>query len=449
MSVKALLIDDDEAHSQALIGLLKSLEVDVTWLKNASELERLDASDGFALAFLSLDADGQDTTSIISHPTLQDTGEIILMHDVDAPDRVARGIRSGATYFFCKPFDRTFLQDLIGDFIAETSQHAADDSAMKLQIDQFGLLRGSSRQMLKLYRMLRKVARTDTSVLVAGESGTGKELVAQTLHMFSGRSDQAMVAVNCAAIPKELFESELFGHEKGSFSGAIARHIGYFEQADGGTLFLDELTEMPIDLQAKLLRVLESAEYRRVGGKQALRSNARIIAATNRDPEDAISRGLLREDLYYRVARFPLFVPPLRAREEDQIGLANFFLQSLNQEHGRAVILGDDALKTIRDYDWPGNVRELRSTVEKAFILADNVIGNDMLGITDGVDRSAEDTLQISPTSSIEEAEKALIHAALEVFDQDKNRAAESLGISLKTLYNRLNAYEKESRDEI
>ena len=263
----------------------------------------------------------------------------------------------------------------------------------------------------------------------------------QTLHMFSNRAERELVAMNCATIPKELFESELFGHEKGSFSGAVSQHRGYFERTHQGTLFLDELTEMPIDLQAKLLRVLELGTFRRVGGEKELSSDVRIVAASNRDPEEAIAQNLLREDLYYRVSRFPIHIPPLRDRGGDRVGLARYFLNELNQEHDRRVVLEESAERRINEYDWPGNVRELQGAIERAFILADGAIEAHTLGELEGV-ATRQDYIKVPPTSSIDEVERQLIFAALEEFEQDKQRAADSLGISLKTLYNRLNSYE-------
>jgi transcriptional regulator with PAS, ATPase and Fis domain len=258
--------------------------------------------------------------------------------------------------------------------------------------------------------------------------------------MLSPRTEQAFVAMNCAAIAKELFESELFGHEKGAFSGAIQRHEGFFERAQGGTLFLDEITEMPIGLQAKLLRVLELGEFRRVGGKEVLHSDARIIAATNRPPQDAIEEGLLREDLYFRVARFPLSIPPLRERGEDIEGLTLFFLNELNQANDTGITIHQAAIDRIKAYGWPGNVRELRSVLEQAYILANEEIEVDHLkGLDEGVE--SDEYIRVPATASVGEAERKLIFAALERHDGDKTAAAKSLGISLKTLYNRLNEY--------
>jgi transcriptional regulator with PAS, ATPase and Fis domain len=259
--------------------------------------------------------------------------------------------------------------------------------------------------------------------------------------MFGPRGHHPFVAMNCAAVPKDLFESELFGHEKGSFSGAVRRHHGMFERADGGTLFLDEITEMPLELQAKLLRVLELGEFRRVGGEEDLSSDVRIVASTNRQPEAAIADNLLREDLYFRIARFPIWIPPLRERGSDIRGLTLFFLNGLNRAHDSAITIHESALEKLEAYTWPGNVRELKSVLERAFILANEEIEAGHLKGFDHAAGAQTGYITVSATASVDEAEKKLILAALEAHDGDKPATAKSLGVSLKTLYNRLNEY--------
>ena len=441
MALVALVVDQDVSHNDALSELLDALGFDCVVCRTVEEVDQHSGDQGYDVAFLSLQDGGAGARAALQLRAVQQAQEIILMNEVDEPELVTRLIGKGATYFFCKPFDERFLRDLLTDVASELTADPNVEEADHCTIDQFGLIRGSSKPMLKLYRTMRKVAQTDTSVLVTGESGSGKELVVQTLHMFSNRAERELVAMNCATIPKELFESELFGHEKGSFSGAVSQHRGYFERAHQGTLFLDELTEMPIDLQAKLLRVLELGTFRRVGGEKELSSDVRIVAASNRDPEEAIAQNLLREDLYYRVSRFPIHIPPLRDRGGDRVGLARYFLNELNQEHDRRVVLEESAERRINEYDWPGNVRELQGAIERAFILADGAIEAHTLGELEGV-ATRQDYIKVPPTSSIDEVERQLIFAALEEFEQDKQRAADSLGISLKTLYNRLNSYE-------
>ena len=440
MKPSALIVDDDDDHAADLAAVLERHGFCVVRFRHPKDLRNADDDALYTVAFITLECGGACGLDLLEEPCLQDTSELILMNAIDQPGLVNKGIAMGATYFFIKPFDEAFVDTLLKDLAAEESP-SAEPETVDVALDQFGLLRGSSRPMHRLYRTMRKVAPSDTSVLLVGESGTGKELVARSLHMMSGRADQDFVAMNCAAIPKDLFESELFGHEKGSFSGAVRQHLGFFERAHGGTLFLDEITEMPIELQAKLLRVLELGEFRRVGAEKDMSSDVRIIASTNRVPEEAIDQGLLREDLYYRVARFPLHLPPLKQRGSDVIGLAQLFLNELNSEYDTAISLGESAIGQIQSYQWPGNVRELRSVIERAYILANDQIELDHMQDLDLSDGQEGDFIRVAATDSVEDAERKLIYAALEAHDSDKRAAARSLGISLKTLYNRLNQY--------
>lgn len=401
----------------------------------------IDSANDPSMVFISMDLPGINVIRLVSSPALSHCVEIVLMAEEDDPQRVRKGIAEGATYFFCKPYDAEFLDRLIRDVFAEVHDARTKPGPRGARVlDQFGQLRGSSPPMRRLFRILRKVAPTNTSIMLFGESGTGKELVASTLHQMSEAADGPFVAVNCAAIPKELFESELFGHEKGSFSGAEKQHSGFFERAEGGTLFLDELVEMPVELQVKLLRVLEAGAFRRVGGELDIKSNARIIAATNQEPELAISEGLLREDLYYRIARFPIGLPPLRSRGSDILGLAYFFLDALNEEHATTVGIDSSAEEELERHSWPGNVRELQSVIERAYILTNTVISLEHLPRLE--DQFHPEQLRISVGESIEDVERKLIFATLEAHDDNKSEAAKTLGISLKTLYNRLNKYE-------
>lgn len=438
----ALILDDDSPHTRSLTAALESAGFRVQVADR-----KIDIEEPPHIAFLSMDLQSFDVLETIADPAFAETIEIILMAAADDPRKVRRGIANGATYFFCKPFDGVFLTQLLEDVYTEITRSGSKTEAHETRpLDQFGYLRGSSPAMHKLFRILRKVAPTDASVLLVGESGTGKELAARTLHQLGDVAAGPFVAMNSGAIPKELFESELFGHEKGSFSGAEQQHQGFFERAAHGTLFLDELTEMPIELQAKLLRVLEAGAFRRVGGETDIEGNARIVAATNRIPEDAINDGMLREDLYYRIARFPIWLPPLRNRGADIQGLARFFLQNLNTKNDTAVTINAPALEELQSHTWPGNVRELRSAIEQAYILADSEIASKHLPNLQ--EQLHQEQLRISVGESIEDAERKLIFATLEVNDGDKKATAETLGISLKTLYNRLNRYETDNPDD-
>jgi DNA-binding NtrC family response regulator len=304
---------------------------------------------------------------------------------------------------------------------------------------------GRSKPILEVYDLVARVAPTDATVLITGESGTGKELVAETLHCCSARKDAVMLPMNCGAVSPNLIESELFGHERGSFTGADRQRKGCFERATGGTLFLDEITEMPVELQVKLLRVLETDTLVRVGGTEPVRVNVRVLAASNRDPAEAVKAGKLREDLYYRLNVFPIALPPLRDRPGDVDLLAEHFLAELNRDGGTSKTWTRAALERLRANPWIGNVRELRNVVHRAYILADDEISAEVLPLSEETPRpSAENgqVLQIRVGTSIDRAEQRLILATLELTGGDKKKAAEILNISLKTLYNRLNVYD-------
>ncbi|MCM0043639.1 MAG: sigma-54 dependent transcriptional regulator [Burkholderiaceae bacterium] len=312
------------------------------------------------------------------------------------------------------------------------------DKALK----RFGRLYGSSTVMETMYRQLERVAATDATVLLEGESGTGKELIAQSLHLASRRAERQFVAVNCGAIPAHLIEAALFGHEKGSFTGAVRRQTGYFEHASGGTLFLDEITEMPCDMQVKLLRVLESGCFHRVGGSEQVRVDVRLIAATNRSLLQSVQQGKLRQDLMYRLAVFPVRVPPLRERGHDIEQLARLFLQELNAQAGTSKQFSSSAVDTLRNYAWPGNVRELKNLVHRAYILSADIVHLDTPA-TRGAGRAllADGTLSFAVGTPLADAQRELIMATLRHFSGNKRLTASALGISVKTLYNRLKEY--------
>lgn len=296
--------------------------------------------------------------------------------------------------------------------------------------------------MEALYLQIDRVAGTDATVLLEGESGTGKELIALSIHQHSLRHERNFIAVNCGAIPGSLIEAALFGHEKGSFTGAARLHAGYFEHASGGTLFLDEITEMPADMQVKLLRVLECGRFHRVGGSEEVNVDVRLIAATNRSLQDAVNEGHLRQDLMYRLAVFPVRVPPLREREHDTELLARHFLEAFNLAAGTRKHFTRRTLERIRCYRWPGNVRELKNLVHRAYILS-----SDAVTLEEPVNAGARKSvltngmLCLPVGMSLADAQREIILATLKHFSGNKRHAAEALGISLKTLYNRLRVY--------
>ena len=312
---------------------------------------------------------------------------------------------------------------------------------------------GASTAMDAVRRMIVRVAPTDSAVLICGESGCGKELVAESLHAGSPRAEGPFVAINCGAIPSTLIEAELFGYEKGSFTGASRTHAGVFERADGGTLLLDEFTEMPLEMQARLLRVLETKRVRRVGAEAEIPVDVRVLAATNRSPVEAVEAGHLREDIYYRLAVVLIRLPPLRERTGDIAVLADFFLAELNRRHDCAKRFSAAMRDRLAQYDWPGNVRQLRNAIERAFVLCDELLDVDHdFGAAparangDGSRHRPVDgpSITLPIGTSLFDIERAFIVATLEHYGGDKRRAASVLGCSVKTLYNKLHLYRRQ-----
>jgi two-component system response regulator AtoC len=372
--------------------------------------------------------------------------EVVLMTGHADVESAVQALRLGASDYLTKPLDIGRLKSILANVAsvqpsAQTTSSAVTETQ---EVGRLGLLLGASPPMQALYEMLNRVAPTDASVFLIGESGTGKDLAAQTLHLLSRRAKAPFLPLNCGAISPTLIESELFGHERGSFTGAQRRHKGYFERAHTGTLFLDEITEMPIELQVKLLRVLETGAVVRIGGDQAVDVDVRVIAATNRDPLKAVQDGKMREDLLYRLQVFPVMMPPLRERGEDIQLLADYFLGQLNERQGTSKVWTEDSLDRLRTHSWPGNVRELKNVVHRAFIMADHEITPRCLPREVGGDSGSIRSLNFQVGSSIEDVERRLIMATLDAYAGNKRKTADILGVSLKTLYNRLNTYRVE-----
>ena len=333
-----------------------------------------------------------------------------------------------------------------------TVSYGLSESPAALPPSAIDSLLGNSFAMQEVFRLIERVGPTEASVLLTGESGSGKELAAQMIHKSSARRGKPFIAINCGAIPAGLIEAELFGYEKGSFTGAMRAHAGVFERANGGTLLLDEVIEMPLDMQTRLLRVLESRRFYRVGANTEYSSDVRVIAATNRCPLSAVQAGQLREDLLYRLAVFPIDMPPLRNRGDDVELLANHFLAELNAQSMTQKRLSAHSRQTLIQHSWPGNVRELKNCIERAFILGDSVL--ELAPLIQNAARSEQasagqagggaadrDRLEIRVGSRIYDMERSLIEATLDYFKGNKRRAADALGCSLKTLYNKLNGY--------
>jgi DNA-binding NtrC family response regulator len=439
----ALIIDDDADV--------------VEWLQEVARMEGFTVARAQTLRDARIELGRQRPDVLLTDLQLPDGEGIELLRELDQPeatevivvtghatvDSAVAALRAGASDYLVKPADLERVQAVL--------RHAKKTSALQHEIGElrdelrrmgrFGRILGSSQRMQVLYDQLTRVAPTSATVMLIGESGTGKELAAQTVHELSRRRTNAFLPLNCGAVAPQLIESELFGHERGSFTGADRQHKGFFERANGGTIFLDEITEMPMELQVKLLRVLETGSVNRVGGTQPIASEVRVICATNREPERAVADGKLREDLYHRLNVFPIRLPPLRDRETDIEQLAQFFLEELNHAEGTHKTFSRDALVRLYQYGWPGNVRELRNYVQRAFIMADDVIECDIT-LTDAPPKSDDGTtITIRVGTPLEEVERRVTMATLAYCGHVKRKAAEILGVSLKTLYNRLEIY--------
>jgi DNA-binding NtrC family response regulator len=401
---------------------------------------------------------------------------VVLMTAQGTVETAVAAIKQGAYDYLAKPIDPSRLKILL-DQIVDHHETQREVRVLRRQLQErgsFGRMVGASPEMRQIYQLLEQAAPTPASVLVSGESGTGKELAAQTLHQLSQRSGQPFIPLNCAAIPDTLLESELFGHEKGSFTGAIARRQGAFELANRGTLFLDEIAEMTPATQAKLLRVLQERKFRTLGGIREQTVDIRVIAATNVDPPEAVRAGKLREDLFYRLNVFAIRLPPLRERKSDIPLLVQAFLGEFNQRSGRVVAgVSDRAMQVLMAHEWPGNVRELHNVIERATIVAkgDTIELADVSPLPNvgpvvhvtpatapGPAGPASPSLStpashqsrsgpgvlVGPGTTVDEAERQLIHLTLEHTGGNKTRAAEMLGMSLKTLHNKLNRMKAE-----
>jgi DNA-binding NtrC family response regulator len=371
-------------------------------------------------------------------------------------ESAVQAMRMGAYDYITKPIDTDRLRTILQNASALLGTRAELEATRRKLRDtgSLGSLVGSSKKMQEIFRLIEMVAPSTASVLITGASGTGKELVARTVHELSPRRGKPFIPINCAAIPETLIESEIFGHEKGAFTGALERRTGCFELAEGGTLLLDEIGEMPVATQAKLLRVLEDRKLRRLGSKVETIVDVRVLAATNKVPEEAVAQGQLRNDLYYRLNVFNIHMPLLREHKEDIPELVRALMGEMNAKHGRKVAAVSEAvLNLFQNYSWPGNVRELRNTLERAVIVCDGpVVETKHLppGFGQAIYRAATDdsnAVRLGVGTTVEEAEKLLILKTLEATSNNKTRAAEILGISLKTLHNKLKEYGSSTAD--
>jgi DNA-binding NtrC family response regulator len=441
----ALAVDDDPNFLSALAELIETqgFTTNTACTLRDARAQVSHKTPDVALVDLYLpDGSGID---LLKDLELGTSTEVVLMTGHADVESAVQALRLGASDYLTKPLDIGRLKSILANVASVQPSLAVSIPVEESQeVGRLGLLLGASPPMQALYEMLTRVAPTDASVFLIGESGTGKDLAAQTLHHLSRRAKAPFLPLNCGAISPTLIESELFGHERGSFTGAARRHKGYFERAHMGTLFLDEITEMPIELQVKLLRVLETGTVARIGGDQPVDVDVRVVAATNRDPQKAVAEGKLREDLLYRLQVFPIHMPPLRERGEDVQLLADYFLSQLNERQGTSKVFTEESLDRLRSHIWPGNVRELKNVVHRAFIMADQEISPRCLPREVGGDSGSLRSLHFQVGTSIEEVERRLIVATLDAYGGNKRKTADVLGVSLKTLYNRLNVYHRE-----
>ena len=463
-----VLIVDDDVDSSAMLGELIAMQgftvATANTLRDARKQLAMQAPDLVLLDLRLPDGSGMD---LFADPELLANSEVILVTGHASLETSILALRLGAVDYIVKPITSKQLQGVLSRVTkpAVLKAEVAGLTANVASSGNFGQLWGRSPPMLRVYEQITRVAGTGVTVFITGESGTGKEVVAQTIHDLSRRRKMPFLGVNCGAISPNLIESEIFGHEKGSFTGADRQHQGFFERAAGGTLFLDEITEMPLDLQVKLLRVLETGRFMRVGAAQSQETDVRIIAATNRLPMQAVADGRLRADLMYRLNVFPIELPPLRERLSDVALLAERFLRLISEQEGKNKQFSPEALERLSAYHWPGNVRELRNVVQRAYVMAPGGTidaqwlpgsshpspGLPSVPVPESapavapvvVDGGSEQgaTVVLPLGISLAEAEQTLILATLQHYGRQKERTAAALGISLKTLYNRLKQY--------
>jgi DNA-binding NtrC family response regulator len=443
MKGKVLIVDDDR-DLRAILSALFEDEFQVSEADTGAALQKafgLDQPDVVVLDVKLPDADGLELLPQLKKRWPET--EVIVLTGYDDVSMAVEAGKRGAYNFVTKPFENTkLLTDVRCAF--ERKEQTAENSNLRRALETMSGTASpvfQSAAMRDLVRTVERIAPSDVTVLITGESGTGKEVIADLVHTFSPRSKGRIIKINCAALPRELIESELFGSVKGAFTGAHSDREGLFRQAEGGTLFLDEISEMPIDTQSKLLRVLQDQEVRPVGGKTAYKTNCRIVAATNRRPEEAIKDGKLREDLFYRISAISVYLPPLRERREDIMPLANAFLKRFASQANR-VIKGFNpaAIERLTGFDWPGNVRQLQNEVQRAVLLCegDEVDSTDM-SITK-VRTAGEETFDTNFTL-LEGVERNAIVQMLKETGGNKLETAKRLGIGRQTLYNKIKAY--------
>ena len=442
---RVLIVEDDAATRTGLAELVRTWGFATAAAADGEEALKLVTS--FRPAIVVTDLFMPRMTGLQLLKALKDEDlKVVMLTAQGSVESAVEAVKDGAEDYLTKPVDPQKLKLLLKR-IAELNAQKRENEVLRRQLREkgtFGRIVGHSPIMRRIYQVIEQSAPTPASVLIIGESGTGKELIAQTIHQLSPRVQAPFVAINCAAIPETLLESEIFGHERGAFTGATDRRAGCFELADRGTLFLDEIAEMQAVTQVKLLRVLQERKFRRLGGRVEQEVDVRVLAATNMNPAEAIRDGKLRDDLFYRLNVFTIELPPLRDRKDDLGLLVQAFIEEFNARDRRSIIgIAPEAMHMLEAYDWPGNVRELRNVMERATILARGEFIEPQhlprFGAPLKQQESSPSGVTIKPGMTVDEAERRLILATLDAAGGNKTRAAEMLGISLKTLHNKLN----------
>lgn len=450
--LSVLVVDDEQQMRSALEATLKDLGAEVTLCQNGEEaLQKLYKSDyDLIISDMRMPVMTGEELLQACRESKKNT-PIVMITAYGTITQAVDAMRLGAYDFITKPFSYEDIEHVVNRIRRQAVQSVTTENEPQKRKSQGGLaIVTNDPSMKELLETVTHVASSSANVLIQGESGTGKELIAKLLHVSNKNIKGPFVAVNCAALPENLLESELFGHEKGSFTGALSTRIGKFEQADGGTLLLDEITEMPLSLQAKLLRVLQEKEVDRVGGSKPIPVEVRVVATTNRRIEEAVSKGQFREDLYYRLNVIPVVVPSLRERKGDVKLLIDYFVKKFSD--GTTPRISADVYKTLETYSWPGNIRELQNSCERAVLLSKGGEISEkyfMLGKGTISQSAVEDELTLKAGLSVSEAEKRLIVETLRVTDNNRTRAAELLGISIRTLRNKLNEYGEVDSDNM
>jgi DNA-binding NtrC family response regulator len=452
--MRVLVVEDDAAARRGLTELVRAWGYEAESAADGQEgLERITTHHPAAvLADLVMPRmDGLELLRRVKDQLSDLT--FVLITAQGRVDTAVSAMKQGAYDYLTKPVDPQRLRMLLGH-VAERQGALREVASLRRQLEEhgrFGQMVGNAQALRSLYRVIEQAAPTAASVLVYGESGTGKELVAKTIHELSGRSKHPFVAINCAAIPETLIENEIFGHERGAFTGAVERRAGCFELAHSGTLFLDEIAELSPAIQAKLLRVLQERTVRRLGGQKEQPVDVRLVAATNVNPAKAVEQGRLRADLYYRVNVIGVSVPPLRERTEDIPLLVQAFITEFNALNGKAVrAASPEASRLLRRHTWPGNIRELRNVIERAVILShgDFIESEHLPTDLCGPVLPAAQAAGLTAGMTVDEAERKLIELTLAHTGDNKTRAAEILGVTVKTLHNKLKRFRREAEQK-